>query len=1403
MSVTTKDSLLFKVASILAPSLSLNQRLSRSAVNEAMSACFGEQGRLNGAWTQRDSFDVIEVALSLHIKNSPANVDPAEDITYYRNLMNMLPTQTVRSEIQVNYQQFSTPADIAALVAAISQISAEDVVLEPSAGTGILAAFAARTSANIYVNELETHRRALLSHAFGQVTGFDAAKISTFLTETIRPTVILMNPPFARNAGIDDPSTAARHLSAALKLLAPGGRLVAVMPEQFAPNSARSHFKAVVGDNRVVASISLLKGTYGKHGTNVAVRIVAIDKVFGAGIPVTIVRQNALEAWNALTELPGRANLKTIPPMNTTSQTTGDEQSLFASAAKAISKPAPARPAPKTDQNVIALSYTTLDNPAHSESSQGLYVAYRPSRIVIDNASKHPTQLVESQAMASVAAPPPNSAVKLPSNIIAKNLLSDAQLETVIYANNAWNRWLPGQYVYDKQQKRLELATEGRRHRYGYFLADGTGAGKGRQIAACIMSQWVRGKKRHIWLSKNEALLEDAQRDWVALGGLATDIIPLSRWKIRDGVELSQAILFVPYGTLRSQREDSERLQQIVNWAGSDFDGVIAFDEAHELGRAAGGEGAFGETSASLQGLAGVSLQHQLPSACILYASATGASDVNNFAYAVRLGLWGMDTSFTSREHFISEIREGGIAAMELVVRDLKASGLYCSRVISFEGVEYDVLQHELTEQQIDLFNQYADIWTIIHQNLHKVLEITGIKDDLNGNTLNAQAKASALSRFEGTKQRFFNQLLLSMKLPSLIPDIEESLETQQSAVIQLVTTAEAALNRHVDNLSPEDFAELDIDLSPREAISGYLNQAFPVNQMIEYVDDTGTKRSSLLLGPDGAPVMNPEAVRIRDGLLELLGALPPMPTALDEIIRHFGSANVAEVTGRSRRIIVREDGQQVIEARSASSNIAETHAFMDGRKRILVFSNAGGTGRSYHASLDAKNQQRRQHYLLEPGWRAEAAVQGLGRTHRTHQACAPIFRPVTTNCKGELRFTSTIARRLDNLGALTRGQRQTGGQNLFDPADNLESAYAKMALSDWYRLLAASKLESVNLQQFQDITGLNLLDQDGCLKDDLPSIQRWLNRLLAMRIETQNAIFEEFAALVQQRVQAAVKAGTYDHGVETLVVDEAEIFENTLIRTDPITQAETHMVQLRVAWKPRIFDLNDIISQNPNKLWGYYINTKSNRVAALFSHSSGLDLEGDYFDYMMLVRPHKRYVMNMTDIAEGNWRETTREEFQPLWDAECAALAGDLRRETLTMVTGLLLPLWSYFDRNNLRVTRLADKQGNSWLGRIVEPSDIYSFLSRIGFTGAFEVDRDALITSILDGGDHRSDKYGGLVIKTRRVGGQKLIEVTSFDYRYLEQLKSLGCFTEIIAFKTRLFVPRDNATSILTAII
>jgi hypothetical protein len=148
--------------------------------------------------------------------------------------------------------------------------------------------------------------------------------------------------------------------------------------------------------------------------------------------------------------------------------------------------------------------------------------------------------------------------------------------------------------------------------------------------------------------------------------------------------------------------------------------------------------------------------------------------------------------------------------------------------------------------------------------------------------------------------------------------------------------------------------------------------------QLYEPFTDSEGNLSSRPVYRDGQPVESREAVARRDRLIEKLASLPPVPGALDQIIQRFGTDLVAEVTGRSRRVI-RKGDRLMVENRAGSANLGETSAFMDDVKRILVFSDAGGTGRSYHAELSARNRRLRVHYLLEPGWKADAAIQGLG----------------------------------------------------------------------------------------------------------------------------------------------------------------------------------------------------------------------------------------------------------------------------------------------------------------------------------------------------------------------------------------------------------------------------------------
>ncbi|MGL1539795.1 strawberry notch-like NTP hydrolase domain-containing protein, partial [Vibrio parahaemolyticus] len=83
------------------------------------------------------------------------------------------------------------------------------------------------------------------------------------------------------------------------------------------------------------------------------------------------------------------------------------------------------------------------------------------------------------------------------------------------------------------------------RFRRGFMLGDGTGAGKGRQSAGIILDNWLKGRRKAVWILKSDKLLEDALRDWSALGMERLLITPLSRFAQGKPIRLAEGVLFL------------------------------------------------------------------------------------------------------------------------------------------------------------------------------------------------------------------------------------------------------------------------------------------------------------------------------------------------------------------------------------------------------------------------------------------------------------------------------------------------------------------------------------------------------------------------------------------------------------------------------------------------------------------------------------------------------------------------------------------------------------------------------------------------------------------------------------------------------------------------------------------
>ena len=102
----SRSSAILGAARTLAAKLLLAIPIDRVALTQAMTESAGASDA-EGAWTQRESFEALEVALAMAIPELVGRLDAGSAIGTLEALARELPTHTVRSEDQIAFQQFN------------------------------------------------------------------------------------------------------------------------------------------------------------------------------------------------------------------------------------------------------------------------------------------------------------------------------------------------------------------------------------------------------------------------------------------------------------------------------------------------------------------------------------------------------------------------------------------------------------------------------------------------------------------------------------------------------------------------------------------------------------------------------------------------------------------------------------------------------------------------------------------------------------------------------------------------------------------------------------------------------------------------------------------------------------------------------------------------------------------------------------------------------------------------------------------------------------------------------------------------------------------------------------------------------------------------------------------------
>src|ERR1700704_6560654 len=373
-----------------------NPKLTRTAER-----VFGGS-RAQGRYTPRDAYDALEIAVNNYLSEKHARelmqMDVTEALTsVLRPLMKRLPRQCDRTLEQTELQQFSTPPTLAYLAARSLNPQSNDVVLEPSAGTGSLAIWPRSIGAQIICNEINPRRNALLRQELGFETyQLDAEIIDDLLPAEIQPTAILMNPPFSATGGRVAKHSAlygARHIESALRRLQQGGRLVAITGEglRFQVSAFSEWWQRIANAYNVRANLHLNGNEYGKYGTTFDVQLLVIDKTgktpgnnWKEQLENIVWRdaESIEDAWSTLSDIADRPDART------------NEK--------------------RTNEN----KRTETD-----EENQTLFVSYAPAKLT--GGRPHPAVIVESSSMAAVTPPDITHRPHLAPEIVSEGRLSD------------------------------------------------------------------------------------------------------------------------------------------------------------------------------------------------------------------------------------------------------------------------------------------------------------------------------------------------------------------------------------------------------------------------------------------------------------------------------------------------------------------------------------------------------------------------------------------------------------------------------------------------------------------------------------------------------------------------------------------------------------------------------------------------------------------------------------------------------------------------------------------------------------------------------------------------------------------------------------------------------------------
>ena len=570
-----------------------------------------------------------------------------------------------------------------------------------------------------------------------------------------------------------------------------------------------------------------------------------------------------------------------------------------------------------------------------------------------------------------------------------------------------------------------------RLRRRSFLLADQTGVGKGRSLAAMAAAALREGLKV-LYLSEGaDITVPDVWRDMCAVGAhrfaqpmiLATR--PILLRNPADGTEragdefttetaVRRAALFdslawpegrnlviSTYSLFRGKSDSPSR-----QWVRSSLDEsvLLILDEAHNAGNGRSNTGA-----CVREMIAAIDRSN------VVFATATPMRSPDGAdLYATLLP----PTEGNRLDGVLDGLASGGETAQESFASMLAEDGVYLRRDHDLSNIEYHVRLPN--DDRVAAYQAVMDRFSPLVESMLEASLRTGeiIGDtrsvrfrELIGAGVDARrARAECDSRFHysgnagGPLARLARVTINALKVEQIVDETLSELQEGRKPMITFQSTSAELFNELAAESGVSDYG----DLSLRHQIARVAETVYRYRIDGETHDSRNERVEIAELSQ-----------RIDAMIADIPGDLPVSP--LDAVIEALAERGLksGELTGRS----LAYRGGTIIR-RSDTDRRATIEAFNAGEIDVLLYNMAGATGGSYHASPEFADQRPRSLIEMETPVDIVKYIQAQGRGNRYGQVARPRIVSVMTGLIPEMRLLQLRNRKLRSLGAIIDANR-------------------------------------------------------------------------------------------------------------------------------------------------------------------------------------------------------------------------------------------------------------------------------------------------------------------------------------------------------------------------------------------